>query len=58
MGTLAPADLAARETVKVTGDTERLGELFGKLSEPDPDFAIVTPRERRDPATFACRLLR
>ncbi|MFC9282853.1 alkyl/aryl-sulfatase [Streptomyces collinus] len=43
LGTLAPADLAALETVKVTGDIERLIELFGKLDRSDPDFAIVTP---------------
>ncbi|MFD8733603.1 alkyl/aryl-sulfatase [Streptomyces sp. NPDC059618] len=43
LGTLAPAALAARDGVEVTGDIGRLAELLGHLGEPDPDFAIVTP---------------
>ncbi|MFJ9539807.1 alkyl/aryl-sulfatase [Streptomyces sp. NPDC101225] len=43
LGTLGPADLAAKDTVEITGDTGRLTELLGFLSTPDPDFAIVTP---------------
>ncbi|MFJ8086245.1 alkyl/aryl-sulfatase [Streptomyces sp. NPDC096205] len=43
LGTTAPADLAARDDVKVTGDAGRLAELLGYLGAPDPDFAVVTP---------------
>ncbi|WP_327721048.1 MBL fold metallo-hydrolase [Streptomyces sp. NBC_00490] len=43
LGTVSPADLAARSGVKVSGDAGRLTELLGHLSDPDPDFAIVTP---------------
>ncbi|WP_432134367.1 MULTISPECIES: alkyl/aryl-sulfatase [unclassified Streptomyces] len=42
-GVLAPADLAARDGVTVGGDLGRLTELLGHLSDPDPDFALVTP---------------
>ncbi|PYC87641.1 alkyl/aryl-sulfatase [Streptomyces tateyamensis] len=41
LGLLPPAELAQRATV--TGDLAKLAELMGCLSEPDPDFAIVTP---------------
>ncbi|WP_203685509.1 alkyl sulfatase dimerization domain-containing protein [Streptomyces sp. SID14515] len=43
LGRLAPGDLAGRATVTVTGDLGRITELLGHLSDPDPDFAIVTP---------------
>ncbi|GGN08200.1 alkyl/aryl-sulfatase [Streptomyces fuscichromogenes] len=43
LGTLKPADLAALDTVEITGDPGRLTELVGHLGMPDPDFAIVTP---------------
>ncbi|CAL9302601.1 alkyl/aryl-sulfatase [Streptomyces sp. SudanB182_2057] len=43
LGTVTPEELAARDTVTVTGDIGRLTELLGHLSAPDPDFAIVTP---------------
>ncbi|MFK0152592.1 alkyl/aryl-sulfatase [Streptomyces sp. NPDC090493] len=43
LGTLRPADLAARDTIEITGDPRRLTELVGRLGMPDPDFAIVTP---------------
>jgi alkyl sulfatase BDS1-like metallo-beta-lactamase superfamily hydrolase len=43
LGIVSPADLAARSGVKVSGDVGRLTELLGHLSDPDPDFAIVTP---------------
>ncbi|NBE55898.1 alkyl/aryl-sulfatase [Streptomyces boluensis] len=43
LGTDSPAELAARPGVKVVGDLGRLAELLGFLSEPDPDFAMVTP---------------
>ncbi|NUP36529.1 MAG: MBL fold metallo-hydrolase [Streptomyces sp.] len=43
LGALSPADLAARDGVTVTGDPARLTELLGHLTDPDPDFAIVTP---------------
>ncbi|MFF1295794.1 MULTISPECIES: alkyl/aryl-sulfatase [unclassified Streptomyces] len=43
LGIVSPADLAARSGVKVSGDAGRLTELLGHLSDPDPDFAIVTP---------------
>ncbi|MFF7467626.1 alkyl sulfatase dimerization domain-containing protein [Streptomyces sp. NPDC008092] len=43
LGTLKPAELAARDTVEITGDAGRLPELVGRLGMPDPDFAIVTP---------------
>ncbi|MFF4706401.1 alkyl/aryl-sulfatase [Streptomyces sp. NPDC001288] len=43
IGTVGPADLAARDTVEITGDAARLTELAGRLAAPDPDFTIVTP---------------
>jgi alkyl sulfatase BDS1-like metallo-beta-lactamase superfamily hydrolase len=43
LGAVAPADLAARPDVQVSGDAGKLAELLGHLDEPDPDFAIVTP---------------
>lgn len=43
LGVVAPADLAARPAVEITGDVGKLTELLGHLSDPDPDFAIVTP---------------
>lgn len=43
LGTVTPAELAARDTVTVVGDAGRLTELLGHLGAPDPDFAIVTP---------------
>lgn len=43
LGALSPADLAARDSVEITGDAGRLSELLGYLDTPDPDFAIVTP---------------
>ncbi|MFJ9121609.1 alkyl/aryl-sulfatase [Streptomyces sp. NPDC102394] len=43
LGALNPADLAAKDSVEITGDAGRLSELLGYLDTPDPDFAIVTP---------------
>jgi alkyl sulfatase BDS1-like metallo-beta-lactamase superfamily hydrolase len=43
LGAVAPADLAARPDVQVSGDAGKLAELLGHLDEPDSDFAIVTP---------------
>lgn len=43
LGMIAPADLAGRGGVKVTGDIGKLTELLGHLDSPDPDFAMVTP---------------
>ncbi|CAL9507938.1 alkyl/aryl-sulfatase [Streptomyces sp. enrichment culture] len=43
LGTLTPEELAARDSVTVTGDIGRLTDLLGHLAAPDPDFAIVTP---------------
>ncbi|MCL6672753.1 alkyl/aryl-sulfatase [Streptomyces panaciradicis] len=43
LGALNPADLAAKDSVEITGDAGRLNELLGYLDTPDPDFAIVTP---------------
>ncbi|WP_405801887.1 alkyl/aryl-sulfatase [Streptomyces sp. NBC_01506] len=43
LGTVSPADLARRPGVKITGDAGKLTELLGHLTDPDPDFAIVTP---------------
>ncbi|MFJ8017192.1 alkyl/aryl-sulfatase [Streptomyces sp. NPDC096339] len=41
LGTVPPSELAGR--ARITGDPSRLTELLGCLTEPDPDFAIVTP---------------
>jgi alkyl sulfatase BDS1-like metallo-beta-lactamase superfamily hydrolase len=38
-----PATLIAEGRVAITGAAGKLTELLGHLSEPDPDFAIVTP---------------
>ncbi|MGW4303861.1 alkyl/aryl-sulfatase [Streptomyces sp. NPDC004646] len=43
LGTLAPAELASRPGVTLTGDASALTRLLSHLTEPDPDFAIVTP---------------
>lgn len=43
LGTLAPRDLPGRADIRIAGDVGKLAELLGYLSEPDPDFAIVTP---------------
>ncbi|MGW2208707.1 alkyl/aryl-sulfatase [Streptomyces sp. NPDC001781] len=43
LGATSLGDLAAEGRAEITGDPEKLAELFGHLSEPDPDFAIVTP---------------
>jgi alkyl sulfatase BDS1-like metallo-beta-lactamase superfamily hydrolase len=37
-------ELAESGRLRVEGDGEKLGELLGLLDEPDPGFAIVTPR--------------
>ncbi|WP_333754860.1 alkyl/aryl-sulfatase [Streptomyces sp. IBSBF 3352] len=42
-GAVALEDLAASRAVEVKGDAARLTALLGHLSEPDPDFTIVTP---------------
>ncbi len=41
LGELSPSDLANR--AQLSGDPTKLTELLGCLSDPDPDFAIVTP---------------
>ncbi|AXK35665.1 MBL fold metallo-hydrolase [Streptomyces armeniacus] len=38
-----PLPPEVRDRAEVTGDASKLAELFGCLSAPDPDFAIVTP---------------
>jgi alkyl sulfatase BDS1-like metallo-beta-lactamase superfamily hydrolase len=43
------AALAESGRLRVEGDGERIGELLGLLDEPDPAFAIVTPRETPAP---------
>ncbi|KOU29208.1 alkyl sulfatase [Streptomyces sp. WM6372] len=43
LGRAALADLLARGRAEVSGDPARLAELTGHLTDPDPDFAIVTP---------------
>ncbi|MBE9372873.1 MBL fold metallo-hydrolase [Saccharopolyspora sp. HNM0983] len=42
-GTTTPEELAERSRVEITGDSGQLTELFSYLTEPDPDFHIVTP---------------
>lgn len=37
-------ELAESGRLRVEGDAARIGELLGLLDEPDPGFAIVTPR--------------
>ncbi|WP_406457559.1 MBL fold metallo-hydrolase [Streptomyces sp. NBC_00876] len=41
LGQLSPAELAGLAIV--TGDAGKITELLSHLSDPDPDFAIVTP---------------
>ncbi|MEU3894809.1 alkyl sulfatase dimerization domain-containing protein [Streptomyces sp. NPDC045251] len=36
-------DLARQGRAEISGDPEKLPELLGHLTAPDPDFAIVTP---------------
>ncbi|MBV1948498.1 alkyl/aryl-sulfatase [Streptomyces sp. BV129] len=43
LGAASLTDLAAEGRAETTGDPDKLAELFGHLSAPDPDFAIVTP---------------
>lgn len=43
LGVTTPGQLADRADVQVTGDLGRLTELLGRLSAPDPDFAVITP---------------
>ncbi|MYZ05838.1 MBL fold metallo-hydrolase [Streptomyces sp. SID2999] len=43
LGAASLGDLAAEGRAEITGDPDTLAELFGYLSAPDPDFAIVTP---------------
>ncbi|MFE3636116.1 alkyl/aryl-sulfatase [Streptomyces cellostaticus] len=43
LGLVGPAELVRREGVRVTGDIGALTTLLSRLSEPDDDFAIVTP---------------
>ncbi|MGA5731610.1 alkyl/aryl-sulfatase [Streptomyces seoulensis] len=43
LGATSLTDLAAEGRAEITGDPGKLAELFGYLSSPDPDFAIVTP---------------
>ena len=38
------AQLAESGRLRVEGEGEKIGELLGLLDEPDPGFAIVTPR--------------
>ncbi len=38
------AELATSGRLRVEGDGAKIGELLGLLDEPDPGFAIVTPR--------------
>ncbi|MFE0632130.1 alkyl/aryl-sulfatase [Streptomyces sp. NPDC058864] len=43
LGAIPATDLADRAGIQVSGDAGKLAELFAHLTEPDPDFAIVTP---------------
>ncbi|NEB96058.1 alkyl/aryl-sulfatase [Streptomyces bauhiniae] len=43
LGATPLTDLAAEGRAEITGDPNKLAELFSYLSAPDPDFAIVTP---------------
>ncbi|MFD6187277.1 alkyl/aryl-sulfatase [Streptomyces goshikiensis] len=43
LGQAALPDLLAAGRAQVSGDPARLAELIGHLTDPDPDFAIVTP---------------
>lgn len=43
LGAVSLGDLAEKGRAEITGDPDKLAELFSYLSAPDPDFAIVTP---------------
>ena len=43
LGSTTPTALAERGRAEITGGAGLLATLFGYLSDPDPDFAIVTP---------------
>ncbi|WP_432080400.1 alkyl/aryl-sulfatase [Streptomyces sp. WAC 04229] len=43
LGTTPPGELAGRPDVEITGTPAKLTELLAHLTDPDPDFAIVTP---------------
>ncbi|MFE9841602.1 alkyl/aryl-sulfatase [Streptomyces goshikiensis] len=43
LGQTVLPDLVAAGRAQVSGDPARLAELLGHLTDPDPDFAIVTP---------------
>ncbi|MFC7844283.1 alkyl/aryl-sulfatase [Streptomyces sp. NPDC057382] len=43
LGAVPLAHLAASRAIEVKGDAATLTALLGHLSEPDPDFTIVTP---------------
>ncbi|MCI2423774.1 MBL fold metallo-hydrolase [Saccharopolyspora sp. K220] len=43
LGGAAPGELVEQGRAEVVGDAGKLAELVGYLSQPDPDFAIVTP---------------
>ncbi|MEU4091566.1 alkyl sulfatase dimerization domain-containing protein [Streptomyces sp. NPDC026673] len=43
LGTTPATHLADRAGIQVSGDADKLAELFAHLGEPDPNFAIVTP---------------
>ncbi|MFD4542676.1 alkyl/aryl-sulfatase [Streptomyces bauhiniae] len=43
LGATPLTDLAAEGRAEITGDPNKLAELFSYLSAPDPDFTIVTP---------------
>ncbi|MFJ5022128.1 alkyl/aryl-sulfatase [Streptomyces goshikiensis] len=43
LGQAVLPDLVAAGRAQVSGDPARLAELIGHLTDPDPDFAVVTP---------------
>ncbi|GAA2941582.1 alkyl/aryl-sulfatase [Streptomyces enissocaesilis] len=43
LGSVSPTELVVQGRARTSGDADKLTELLGYLSEPDPDFAIVTP---------------
>ncbi|MGW3359110.1 alkyl sulfatase C-terminal domain-containing protein [Streptomyces bungoensis] len=43
LGLVSPDEPARREGVRVTGSIGALTTLLSHLSDPDDDFAIVTP---------------
>ncbi|MFD9473472.1 alkyl/aryl-sulfatase [Streptomyces goshikiensis] len=43
LGQAVLPDLVAAGCAQVSGDPARLAELIGHLTDPDPDFAVVTP---------------